>query len=196
MPVHVHCPASGCSGDIAGFLVEADGKRLAAMLAEMEPALGRAVLGYLRLFKPAKQGLRLSRAVNLVLEMVELIDAGRVCADERVGVWRSAPPALWVTGIEQLLATPPTGLPLGGHNYLRKVVFTLAEKHEADAERRQEENLRQGRHRDAPRRRETVEDKVATAILYANQMLAVDAWTQEQRDAYIADAKAKHGTAP
>lgn len=193
--MRVSCPCCATEFPIEAGLIEADGKRLAAMLAGMEPALGRAALGYLRLFKPAKQGLRLARAVKIVQELAGLIDAGRVCADERVGVWRAATPALWAAGIEQLLATPPSGLPLGGHAYLRKVVFTLAEKHEADAERRREEDRQKGRHRNitaAPQE----EDRITNAIRYADQMLSVGAWSREQRDAYIAEVRIRYEPAP
>lgn len=186
------CPCCHTEFPIEAGFIEADGKRLAAVFAAMEPVLGRAVLGYLRLFKPAKQGLRLARAVKIVQELVELIDAGRVCADERSGVWRAATPALWAAGIEQLLATPPTGLPLGGHGYLRKVVFTLAEKHEAEAERQAEEDRRTGRHRGAPVRAPE-EDRLTNAIRYADRMLAVGGWSREQRDDYIAEARVKYG---
>jgi hypothetical protein len=193
--MRVSCPCCATEFPIEAGMIEADGKRLAAMLAGMEPALGRAALGYLRLFKPAKQGLRLARAVKIVQELAGLIDAGRVCADERVGVWRAATPALWAAGIEQLLATPPSGLPLGGHAYLRKVVFTLAEKHEAEAEKQIEEQRRSGHHRSGPARAPE-EDRLTNAIRYADQMLALGGWTREQRDAYIAEARIRYEPAP
>jgi hypothetical protein len=189
--VQLNCPCCGTEFPIEAGFIEGDGKRLAALFAAMDPALGRAVLGYLRLFKPAKQGLRLARAVKIAQELIALIDAGRVCSDERAGVWRAAPAALWAAGIEQLLATPPAGLPLGGHNYLRKVVFTLADKHEAEAERQQEDMRRAGRHRDAPRAQNAADNPFTDAVLYANHMHSLDVWTSEQRDAYIAEARAK-----
>lgn len=193
--MNLTCPCCHTEFPIEAGFIEADGKRLAAAFAAMEPALGRAVLGYLRLFKPTKQGLRLARAVKIVQELVELIDAGRVCADERSGVWRTATPAMWAAGIEQLLATPPTGLPLGGHNYLRKVVFTLAEKQEAEAERQTEEDRRTGRHRNATARA-LEEDRLTNAIRYADQMLSLGRWTREQRDAYIAETRLTQGATP
>lgn len=177
----------------SGF-VEADGKRLAALFADMGPLLGRATLGYLRLFRPAKQGLRLARAVKITQALMVLVETGVVCADERGGVNRPASPALWAAGIEQLLAVPPSGLPLTSHGYLRKVVFGLADKHEADAERRLEDERRQGHHR-TQNARPPADDKMATAVSYANSMVDLDVWTPEQRDAYLTDARAKYGAA-
>lgn len=44
--MRVHCPSCGEDFPLdAGFL-EADGKRLAALLAGMEPALGRTVVAW------------------------------------------------------------------------------------------------------------------------------------------------------
>lgn len=126
--MRVTCPSCTTDFPLEAGLIEADGKRLAAQMAGMEPMLGRAVIGYLRLFKPAKTGLRNARAVKIVAELEVLIAPGSVCADERGGIRRTATPALWAAGIEQMLATPPSGLPLANHNYLRRIVFGLADR--------------------------------------------------------------------
>lgn len=141
------CPACGADGHLAAFFAEADGKRLAAQLADMPPELGRAVIGYLGLFKPAKTSLRLPRAVKLVEELRTLVDAGSVCNDERSGVRRPCSAATWTAGIEQMLAQRATlTLPLANHHYLRAVVFGLADKADAAAERQKEANARVGKH--------------------------------------------------
>lgn len=193
--MRISCPCCATDFPIEAGFAEADGKRLAVLFADVEPALGRGVLGYLRLFRPAKQGLRLARAVNIAQEVIDLVRAGRVSIDERTGVWRATTPALWTEGIERLLSSPPSSLPLTGHGYLRKTVFTLAEKHEADAERRQEEDRRTGRHREGARQ-PVKEDKLANAIAFANHLFGLDRMTAEERDAHIADARARYGAAP
>jgi hypothetical protein len=126
MTVRVTCPACGCRGDVEAFLVEEEAKRMAARFAELEPALGKALLRYLRLFKPAKQELRSARAAALIADLVTLIEAGTVCKDERTGQRRPAPIPVWVEAIEQMLANPPTDTPLSGHAYLRAVAFGVA----------------------------------------------------------------------
>jgi len=142
------CPECGAQAHVSAFFVEDDGKRLAGLFAEMEPVLGRAVLGYLGLFKPVKTALRLSRAVKLTQELVALVNAGTVCRDERAGVRRAATPWLWAQGIEAMLAQRSSlSLPLENHNYLRAVVFGLADKADAAAERQREEDARAGRSR-------------------------------------------------
>lgn len=129
MSVRVTCPACGCRGDVEAFMSDEDGKRLAAQFAEMEPALGRAVVRYLRMFKPAATELRLARAVTIVADLVALIQAGSVCKDERTNQRRAASPAVWAEAIEQLLSAPPSDLPLRNHHYLRAIAYGVAGEH-------------------------------------------------------------------
>jgi len=142
MSLRATCPACGCDGDISAFFADGDGKRLAALFAGLDPALGRAVLTYLRLFKPAKTQLRLARALKVATALLALVDDGRVCKDERSGQYRATTPALWAEAIEALLAKPPGGLPLTNHHYLRAVVWGLAEHAAAAAEAKAEEAKR------------------------------------------------------
>lgn len=183
MSVRLTCPACGCQGDAEAFLVEDEAKRFAARFAGMEPALGRAVLGYLRLFKPPKQALRLARAAKLVEELVELIEPGTVCRDERNGSRRAAPQAIWAAAMEQMLSNPPSGLPLANHHYLRAVVWGLAEEAAAAAERKVEEDRKAGRHRAQPLAQP--EDKAAARRAFARQMADLGSWTAEQVETYL-----------
>ena len=141
------CPECGTQGHVAAFFVEDEGKRLAMAVAGMQPELGRAVMNYLGLFKPGKTALRLGRAAKLVDEVGQLVAAGTVCKDERTGVRRPAVAAHWVAGIETMLAQRGSmSLPLDSHNYLRAVVFGLADKADAKQERKREDDARSGRH--------------------------------------------------
>ena len=188
MSLRMTCPACGCVGDAEAFLVEDEAKRLAVSFASMDPALGRAVLSYLRLFKPHSQALRLGRAVKIVSELMALVESGTVCRDERTDVRRAATPSMWAAGIEQMLASPPSGLPLANHHYLRAVVFGIADTTEAKAEAKIEEQRRAGQHRPG----ETVvikEDKVTNARRFAAQMVSLGKWTEAEADDYIAKAK-------
>lgn len=143
--MQLSCPCCAERFPIEAGFIDDDGKRLAALFAGMEPGLGRAVVGYLRLFKPPKQQLRSARAVRIVSELLELVDAGSVCRDERGGMRRPATQALWTEGIEQMLGDAgKLTLPLANHNYLRAIVYGLADKADAAAEREREECLRAG----------------------------------------------------
>lgn len=141
------CPECGAQAHLSAFFAEDDGKRLAAVLAGMPPELGRAVIGYLGLFKPGKTALRLSLALKIAQEVAGLVDGGTVCKDERTGVRRPASPAQWAAGIEQMLSQRDRlTLPLDGHGYLRAVVFGLADKVDAARERQTEADARAGKH--------------------------------------------------
>lgn len=141
------CPECGAQAHLSAFFAEDDGKRLAAVLAGMPPELGRAVIGYLGLFKPGKTALRLSRALKIAQEVAGLVDGGTVCKDERTGVRRPASLAQWAAGIEQMLSQRDRlTLPLDGHGYLRAVVFGLADKVDAARERQTEADARAGKH--------------------------------------------------
>lgn len=147
MSLRVTCPSCGTDFPVEAGLVEGDAKRLGAVLAGMDPLLGRTTLQYLHLFKPPKTSLRVSRAVKIVAELADLADAGSVCRDERTGTRRPASPAVWAAGIEQMLAQRDRlTLPLANHNYLRHVVYALADTVDATAEKQREKDLRQGRH--------------------------------------------------
>jgi len=184
------CPECGAQAHIAAFFVEDDGKRLAGLFAEMEPVLGRAVLGYLGLFKPAKNALRLSRAVKLVQELLHLVNAGTVCRDERGGVRRAATPGLWAQGIETVLTQRPSlTLPLDNHHYLRAVVFGLADKADAAAERQREDDARAGRQRGGVSPVVVSETPLQTQLTWIAQQ--VNYGTMSEAEAEMARAQAR-----
>jgi len=187
------CPECGAQAHIAAFFVEDDGKRLAGLFAEMEPVLGRAVLGYLGLFKPAKNALRLSRAVKLTQELVALVNAGAVCRDERHGVRRAATPGVWAQGIETMLSQRASlSLPLENHNYLRAVVFGLADKADAAAERQREADARAGRHRGGVSPAAVSETPLQTHMTWINQQLHLGAMTEAEAEIERAKAREKY----
>jgi hypothetical protein len=148
MLMHVTCPTCSDSFPIVAGFLEADGKRFGMLLASMDPTLGKAAVDYLSLFAPAKQKLRLSRAVKIVAALDALVREGSVCRDERTDVRRQASVANWVAGIEQMLEQRGRlTLPLLNHNYLRSVVFGIAEQAAASKEHMREQNARAGRAR-------------------------------------------------
>lgn len=149
--IRLTCPCCGTDFPWEAGLLETDAKRLAAVLADMEPALARAAMSYLRLFKPPKTALRMTRATKLLQDVAELVAPGTVCNDERSGVRRPAAPSVWIAGIEQMHAQADRlTLPLTSHGHLRQVVFGLADQADAAAERQREADKRAGRHLEQP----------------------------------------------
>lgn len=196
------CPECGCQGHVVTFFVEEDGKRLAMTMAEMPTKeLAKAVLGYLGLFKPPKSALRLQRAVKIAQEVAELVATGDVCKDERTRVRRPAGPAAWTAGIEQMLAQRSAiSLPLDSHGYLRAVVYGLADKQDAAAERKREDDARSGRHLERPvggtasvdvsPNRET---PLQSAMAWIAQMVEFGQFTEDEAEEERRKAREKHG---
>lgn len=193
--MHITCPSCFETYPVAAGFLDADGKRLAALLAGMEPALGRAVIGYLRLFKPAKQGLRTARAVKLVAELAALVDAGDVCRDERaLHTRRPATPAMWAEGIEQMLQqTGKLTLPLTNHHYLRAIVYGIADGADAQAERARETALRQGERPAPAKAAARPEDPLTSELRFIAQLYSYGTIDEAERDRRAADARKRFG---
>lgn len=187
--MQVVCPCCNTEFPIEAGLIEADGKRLAAVVAELDPSVGRAMIGYLRLFKPSKAALRMARATKIAREVADLVAAGDVCRDERGGVRRAAIPALWAQGMEQMASQRDRlTLPIDSHGYLRSIVFALADKADAAVERAREDRLRSC-HRPQGRS-QCASSKLDAAMSFAASMLDLGQWTKEEADAYVSKARA------
>lgn len=183
--MQVTCPTCAVDFPIEAGFADADGKRLAALFADMEPTLGRAVLGYLRLFKPAKSGLRMARSIKLVQELLVLVNAGSVCRDERGGVRRPASPATWTAAIEQILATrDKLVLPLQNHNYLRAIAFAIADSADAAVERKTEADKRVGKVRHAP---SVITDPKSEKLAFLKTQLGYGVLTPEEYERKVAE---------
>lgn len=194
MTITATCPACGCRADIDAFFADDDGKRLAALFAELDPTLGRAVLGYLRLFKPAKQALRLARAARIVGDLLALVSAGEVSRDDRTGMRRAVTPALWAQGIEQMIEQRDhLTLPIDNHNYLRAIVFGLGEQQAARAEARSEEAKRTGQQRrTTPSGHTEAETARDRDIAFVRQIHGYGQIDDAERDARIAAIAGKY----
>lgn len=185
--MHLCCPTCSTEFPIEAGLIEADGKRLAAVMAALDPAVGRALIGYLRLFKPPKTGLRMARAAKLAKEVADLVSAGEVAKDERTGVRRPATAAMWAAGMEQMAGLRDRlTLPLESHGYLRAVVFGLADQADAAAERQREERARQ---RPATGVTSSTTSALDGAKSFAAMMVDVGQWTPEKAEAYVAEIR-------
>lgn len=192
--MRITCPNCCESYPVDAGFADDDGKRLAALFADMEPVLGRAVISYLRLFRPAKTALRTVRAIKIVEALLVLVRAGTVCRDERSGLRRPAAPAVWAAGIEQMLASPgKLSLPLDNHNYLRAIVWSLADVADAAAERQREADARVGKRRSGPSDNAAPMSKLQEHLGWLRMRLGCGDLTQEQFDAEADAARVKFG---
>lgn len=109
---------------------------------------GDLLLGYVQLFKPAKQALSLARLSKLLEEMVVMIKQGTI---ERNGRLWAAPQAYWQQAIQTMLASrDKLTLPLKSHGYLFEIIAGYANKAEAKAETKAEQGRIYGRENHIP----------------------------------------------
>lgn len=125
---------------------DAEARRLLRDVLNINLVLGAHVLRYLRLHKPAKQGMRWAKLRPLVVELMQAIQTGVITRKGRswqVGAdaWRAAFEATFRAAEEGKL-----DLPLAGNAYLYEIAMRLADKAEAQAEKQHEHTLRSRAH--------------------------------------------------
>ncbi|VEI45190.1 Uncharacterised protein [Actinobacillus equuli] len=90
----------------------------AALLVNGE--LGKALIGYLGLFRPVKTSLTFERVATLLNELTPMITAQTI---QRDGREFPAPPDAWIYAINQMLASRQTlKLPMKSHGYLLEII--------------------------------------------------------------------------
>ena len=125
-------------------------RRLIADVITRSLPVGGLVVRYLRLHKPAKQRLRMSRVHGLLAELVPDIVAGRITRKGRE--WQ-APMQAWKTALESVFEAQHKGtltLPLDGNAYLYEVLLRQADRAEATAEKEQQDAQRHRTHHGGP----------------------------------------------
>jgi hypothetical protein len=143
--MNVTCPSCGAEMDLDVLLAHEDSRQALAQLAAISLPLGKVVLQYLRLFKPATRAMSHSRTVKLITEL--LPDLQRQSIERKGREW-DAPTEAWRIAIEHVLAMRDKGaltLPLTSHGYLYEVLAGMADKVEAKAESEVEQRRRQRR---------------------------------------------------
>ena len=94
----------------------------------------KVILSYLSLFRPGRRALSWKKVLRLSKEIATLAAAGHIQVRGKVA--RPCTPRHWATGMEQMIERRQTlSLPLKNHNYLRQVVYQLADQDDADRER-------------------------------------------------------------
>lgn len=117
----LRCPSCGCAGDI-GLFVEAQASRDALLRLFARDDIGRAVVGYVDLHKPATRAMGDARFMKLCAEVMDDVERGFVL---RNGVQVNAPKAAWLWAIDEALKARDNGkliVPLTGHGWIYAVL--------------------------------------------------------------------------
>lgn len=131
------CPACGAAFSLDALLGN-EGAREAVMAALAIPApLGKLLVQYLALFRPARRQLSFDRVSGLLGELLPPIEAARI---ERGGRTWSAPQDYWKQALEDMLAKrDKLTLPLKNHGYLLAIIEGYSSKAEARQEAERED---------------------------------------------------------
>lgn len=136
--------------DLDVLLAHEHSRQAMAMLIAAGMPLGKALLQYLRLFKPPKRQLGMGRVASLLEPLLADMQRGSI---ERNGRTWAAPREAWSTAIDKLLEARDAGkltLPLKSHGYLYEVIAGQADKVEAVAEREVDAQRRGRTHEAGP----------------------------------------------
>jgi hypothetical protein len=138
------CPACACVFGLDAGVSDADGRRFAELVAGLDPRVAKVLIQYLALFRPAKTGLRWSRALALAQELEPMIRQARV---SRKGTTYAVPLELWAGALSMLADRPKNlTLPLKTHGYLLEILANQAEKIAVKNETQTEQQKRRPAH--------------------------------------------------
>lgn len=133
------CGAEESIDALLGRMIDdEEARHLVADVISMSLPVGRELLRYLRLFKPEKQRLRMSRAKTVLAELVPDIMATAITRGGRTFLVNVAD---WQAGFVAVFAAVDKGtlaVPLSHNNYLYTVVTRTVDRLEAQAEAEQE----------------------------------------------------------
>lgn len=140
--MHLTCPCCNARFPVEAAIQDEAARACVAAALKLPVPVGDLLLRYLGLFRPAKRALAWNRVRTLLAELAESMAEATV---SRNGIERAAPLELWRMGIEETLHARDTGtldLPLKGHGYLFKVVWSKSGQLAGAAEKKREEQLR------------------------------------------------------
>lgn len=131
------CPACGSVASL-DVLLGHEGAREAVMAALAMPApIGKIMVQYLGLFRPAQRNLSMDRLANLINELLPMIHEAKI---ERHGRIWSAPQDYWKMAMEDMLIKrDKLTLPLKNHGYLLTIIEGYSSKAEAKMETQRED---------------------------------------------------------
>lgn len=126
------CPVCGATVSLEAWVQDAKARECLSIVASLPEVVASHIPGYLGLFRPRSKALSWSKALRVLQELSAHVRHGWIQWDR--GVARPATDAMWGAGLEKMVSRPPRDLPLENHNYLRKIVYGLADETDRQAE--------------------------------------------------------------
>lgn len=136
------CPACGSVFSLDVLLASESARGAVMSALELPAPLGKLLIQYIALFRPAQRQLSFDRVARLLEELRQPISDAKI---ERNGRLWPAPLDTWRAAITEMLAlrdAQKLRLPLASHGYLFEIIASQADKAQASAERAHEARLR------------------------------------------------------
>lgn len=144
------CPSCGSAHSAEGWENDVIARQAFQAALKLPAPVQSALLAYLGVFRPAKQSLRWSTSLKLINELSVIVAQGYIQVQGEVA--RPCPPHLWAQAMEVVIARRhKLTKRLKNHNYLREVVYDIANQADAGRERTQHQQVLNGNaqaHRD------------------------------------------------
>ena len=129
------CPSCGATASACAWENDITAREAMQAIIALPPPAAKVSLGYLSLFRPEQRALTWRKAKKTVDALAALIAPGYVQVQGKPA--RPCPPQLWAMGMEQMIDRAPNlQRPMKNHNYLRQIVWQIADQ--ADAHREQQ----------------------------------------------------------
>ena len=185
MSTEIACPACSYEFDLLTVVKDvADQKSVSAFMHTCVPGIADRVLRYTLLFKTPKHAMTMRKQLKLVTPLLPDIDRRSIS-------WKgrdlAAPLTHWAEAIDQMLSAAQAGrleLPMRNHNYLLSILAGMADKAEASAEAKREENARLRPRRDTVQvRGQTMEIGTALDVVFGGKDPALAAIEESNRNA-------------
>ena len=123
------CPSCGAMHSAEAWRNDPIARDCLGHAAGLPGPVSDQILWYLALFRPSsKRGLQWGRTLRLLVDFEKQVGTGYIHQAHKVD--RPACPEIWAQAMTRMIDFPPGNLPVKNHNYLRAIVYDLA--NEAD----------------------------------------------------------------
>ncbi len=129
--MHTKCPNCGAVNSLDSLITNAEASAAVIAAAGLSGELGKLVIRYCGLFRPAKSQLSFARLAALLNQLLPDIKAQRI---ERDGKVYDAPLDAWLHAMQVMLTKRDNNelnLPLKSHGYLYEIIAGYKPDHSA-----------------------------------------------------------------
>jgi len=179
MPTNGKCVRCGYRAPVSSFIEASGDGEILAEYIKLPQVVQQPFYKYLSLFRPSSGcACQQSKIIRLTREMVALVASGYVAHTKKGRVDRPCLPQTWAQGMDRMIEQAATlDLPMDNHNYLRAVVWQIADQADAGREQLQRRSETDGSAR-------------------ANRMTPLDPPVVEELSQLERQYLARHGSLP